>query len=193
MCSVDGLNGAAALARHPRPPVITRQVPSSWQSLQAHWLTMVCAFAAAVGLTLSCASQIARFIRWRLDYPKAFRWTLMVAWTLLAASNISRSPTTTGSTCCRTWTTSRLSARRALPLATDGWQMFQSPLYYIVSAPLYLLFSAMLSPEGVVKAARVVPLLCGLLQIEIVFRPRCCFPNRPGLQVAGTLIGGLCP
>ena len=40
---------------------------------------------------------------------------------------------------------------RALPLATDGWQMFQSPLYYIVSAPLYLLFSAMLSPEGVVQ------------------------------------------
>ena len=39
--------------------------------------------------------------------------------------------------------------RLSLPLATDGWQMFQSPLYYLVAAPTYQLLSVFFrAPDG---------------------------------------------
>ena len=39
----------------------------------------------------------------------------------------------------------------SLPLATDGWEMFQAPLNYILSAPLYALLIKWMDMPWIVK------------------------------------------
>jgi hypothetical protein len=63
-----------------------------------------------------------------------------------------------------------------------------------VSAPLYLLFRLLLSPVEAALALRVVPLLCGALQVELCHRMvRRLHPGREDLQALGTVLGGLLP
>ena len=81
-----------------------------------------------------------------------------------------------------------------LPLATDGSQMFQSPLYYMISAILYkflLLFGA---TSQILNFLTIIPLLCGLAMIEICYRTSLhAFPNRQDLQKLCTIIGSFIP
>lgn len=79
-----------------------------------------------------------------------------------------------------------LLERRALPAPADGWQMFQAPLYYILALPAFAASSAAL--------LRVIPLLCGLAQIELSWRAaRRLFPARPDLHATAAVLGGLMP
>ena len=81
-----------------------------------------------------------------------------------------------------------------LPLATDGWQMFQSPLFYILAAPWYALFNWLECPMSSTKLLRFIPNLCGLLQLEIGYRAsRKVFPDDNDSQIVGTVICGLMP
>jgi hypothetical protein len=85
-------------------------------------------------------------------------------------------------------------AKGSLPLAPDGWQMFQSPLNYIISAPVYALMVKWFDWPTVVKILRIIPIVCGLLQIEIVYRAaRLVFPQRKDLQIIATITGALMP
>jgi 4-amino-4-deoxy-L-arabinose transferase-like glycosyltransferase len=84
--------------------------------------------------------------------------------------------------------------KRALPLANDGWQMFQPPLFYLLEAPWYALLAPHFDTDVVVRAMRFLPLLCGLAQIEIVYRvARAVFPDHEDLQTISVLVGGLLP
>lgn len=80
------------------------------------------------------------------------------------------------------------------PLAHDGWQMFQSPLYYFVSALLYKFLLIFTTPETSFYLLRIIPLISGALQIEICRRMvRYVFPDRNDLQIIGVVIGSLLP
>jgi len=84
--------------------------------------------------------------------------------------------------------------RVSIPLASDGWQMFQSPLYYLVAAPIYQLLSVFFEPEMVAYLIRILSIACGLWLIDLCYRTlRCTFPNRPALQIAGTAFAALLP
>ena len=132
---------------------------------------------------------------WINPNASRIRWFLLAAWGVLAANNIGKVPLLAGFDVTGHMQYIRYVAETGLiPFATDGWQMFQSPLYYLVSAPLYLLFSQLMEPETVVKGMRIIPLLCGAAQVEISYRAvRLVFPKRGDLQVIGTIIGGLLP
>jgi hypothetical protein len=81
-----------------------------------------------------------------------------------------------------------------IPLATDGWQMFQSPLYYLVAVPIYRLAGAFFEPPIVEVLMRVISVASGLWLIDLCFRAlRCAFPARPDLQVAGSAFAALLP
>ena len=81
-----------------------------------------------------------------------------------------------------------------IPLATQGWQMFQSPLYYVLSAVLNVLLTLVYPKATVAHLLRVVPLACGILQVELSYRAaRGMFPERRDLQIIGTVLGGLLP
>ncbi|HPO13452.1 MAG TPA: glycosyltransferase family 39 protein [Candidatus Hydrogenedentes bacterium] len=81
-----------------------------------------------------------------------------------------------------------------IPLATEGWQMFQQPLYYFVSAPLYILFHAFFSDDHTEQLLRILPLACGILHVEVCFRVlTILFPERKDLQSAGVVLAGFVP
>jgi hypothetical protein len=123
------------------------------------------------------------------------RWALIGAWGLLGLNNFTRLPLDFGFDAPAHLDYVRFVATRwSLPLATDGWQMFQSPLYYIVSAPLYAAVWEVLGEVEAQCALRLVPLACGALQVQLAYAAvHSVFPSRPDLQVVGTVAGGLLP
>jgi hypothetical protein len=81
-----------------------------------------------------------------------------------------------------------------VPLATEGWQMFQPPLFYYLEAVIFRLFLQLFEPDTVIRILKLLPLVCGAAQVEISYRTlRYAYPGRESLQVIGTLIGGLLP
>jgi hypothetical protein len=185
---------SAALIRLPDEALLYPTVAEAFRS-KAPWLAS--AFVLALAWTL-WNSRPARLTAtgspWQLT-PGLVRSILMTAWVVLAVNNIWQ---------IRSWVGPDLLAHfqyvmyiadhRALPLATDGWAMFQSPLFYLMAAPWYGLLSSHVSVIGIVKIVRILPLLCGLAQIEIVYRTsRAVFPDKKDLQMLATTIGGLMP
>ena len=81
-----------------------------------------------------------------------------------------------------------------VPLPSEGWQMFQPPLYYFISALLSIPSFHIFSWENIIMLLRIFPLFCGGLLIELCWRTlRYAFPGREDLQIVGTLVGGLLP
>ncbi len=127
--------------------------------------------------------------------PSRLRWLLIAAWIALALNNLGKIGNDIGfDVGAHVQYLRWLVQRRSLPLATDGWQMFQAPAYYLVSAPLMALLSRLAEPDTVLRAIRVVPLACGVGQIEILHRvARRVFADRPDLQRIVLVVGGLMP
>src|SRR5580704_13503311 len=193
----NGKRTAAVTATHVRLPdeaLLYPSVPEAFRS-KAPWLAAAFVFALAWTLWNSRPARLAATESpWRLT-PDLVRSILITAWVVLAVNNIWQ---------IRSWVGPDLLAHfqyvmyiadhRALPLATDGWEMFQSPLFYLMAAPWYGLLSSHMSVIGIVKLLRILPLLCGLAQIEIVYRTaRAVFPDKQDLLMLATTIGGLMP
>ncbi len=123
------------------------------------------------------------------------RWVIIVGWSVLAINNVGKVPPYVGFDVWDHLDYIQYVARTGrVPLATDGWQMFQSPLYYLLSAPLYLFGTRHFEPATVIQILRSIPLLAGLAQVEICYRAlRAVYPDRPHLQALGTAVGGLLP
>jgi hypothetical protein len=125
----------------------------------------------------------------------SLRWLLLTAWAVLVANNITKVPYQIGFDVHGHLEYMLFIIRnKSIPLAGDGWAMFHSPLYHLVSSPLYVVFSKLLSPVRVVEALRIVPLFCGAMQVQLCYLAvREVFPKRGDLQSLGTLLGGLLP
>jgi hypothetical protein len=126
---------------------------------------------------------------------RGVRWIVLTAWICLAINNIGKMPLYAG----MDWTEhlkyiEYVASNWRIPLATEGWQMFQSPLYYVISALFYNILINFFSWEGVIILLRIIPLACGALQIELCWRAlRYAFPGREDIQILGTIVGGLLP
>jgi len=123
------------------------------------------------------------------------RWFLISVWAVFAVNNITKIPYGVGFDIEGHMQYIQFLVRRhSIPLAMDGWQLFQSPLYYLISAPLYLLLGAVLDPVRTADALRVVPLLCGALNVQVGYLVlREVYPNRDDLQALGVLVVGSLP
>lgn len=185
----------AALASQPKFSPLSDRFPSAGEAFVSR-LPMFASVFAAVFLW-SRAARLGRGSRPPHVTVQHLRWGLWAAWLLLAANNIFKFPLGLGHDALEHLDYIRFVAEHwRLPLANEGWQMFQSPLYYLVSAPFYLLFSRGfgLDGAGCEKALRFLPWLCGAAQIELVWRAvRLVFPRRDDLQAFGLIIGGLLP
>ena len=168
--------------------------PSVAKSFRLLWPWLAVVFGATFLCCYGPFQQLERPNRPTLS-PSIFRWGLLCLWLIMAMNNIARIPSTNGFDVDEHLNYVKFVAERGkLPLATDGWQMFQSPLIYVLAAPFYALFAENMGSEGIVKLLRFLPLLCGLAQIEICFRAgRAVFPDRRDLQVVVTAVGGLMP
>ena len=123
------------------------------------------------------------------------RWMLLGLWAILALNNIGKIPLGIGMDVAYHMQYIRYIANNGnIPLATEGWQMFQPPLFYLVSAVIYKIFAIFFTPESVERILRIIPLACGVFQVELCYRTvRYVYPDRGDLQVIGTVIGGLLP
>lgn len=146
--------------------------------------------AAASAVGLWCALSLAR-----APSPAGLRWALLGAWALLSAVSLARLPPHIGFDAQAHIDYVRfLIENGRVPNALDGWQMFQPPLYYLVSLPFYAAGRFFGGPDAAHRMMRAVSLVCGGLQIELCFRSaRAMFPGRDDLQRVGTVVAGLIP
>jgi Dolichyl-phosphate-mannose-protein mannosyltransferase len=178
----------AAAAADVRLPEMVGEFPRVVQAIRgvAPWLAAI--------FCLSFLWTVWSRRGWRLS-PTLLRWVLIAAWIALAANNIGKVPPDIGYDVAAHYEyIEYIVHARSLPLATQGWQMFQPPLFYLLAAPWFALFRSHFDDEFVVKALRFLPLLCGLAQIEIAFRAaRAAFPEKEDLQAIALTVAGLMP
>jgi hypothetical protein len=126
---------------------------------------------------------------------KSIRWILLVVWVIMAINNITKIPLDMGMDIKgHIQYIMYIVDNMRIPLSTDGWQMFQPPFFYIISACIYKFSIYFFSEEIVLKILRILPLLCGLAQIELCYRAiRYIYPDRNDLQILGMIIGGFLP
>jgi len=192
---IEGWVPAATLDT-PQVNSVGSKVPPTHEALLRTLPFLVVPFLLVFAWTLARARPGQPAWLHRLS-PSAstLRWALLTAWAVLAANNITKVPYQVGFDVNGHLEYMLFIIRnKSIPLAGDGWAMFQSPLYYLISSPLYVIFSKVLSPVPVVEALRIVPLFCGAMQVQLCYLAvREVFPEREDLQSLGTLVGGLLP
>jgi hypothetical protein len=123
------------------------------------------------------------------------RWVVIVAWLVLAANNFQKLPIALGyDVQAHVDYINFLLSRYELPDASDGWQMFQAPLFYVLAAAVHYGLLKFVTVSTALLSLRWLTLLCGIAQVEICFRAgRYVFPKRDDLQTLTVLLGGLLP
>jgi len=178
----------AVAAANVNLPEVAVAFPSVAQAIRgiAPWLIAI--FCVSFGWTMWGRRA------WHLS-PRLLRWVLIAAWLVLAVNNIWKVPPDIGFDVEAHYDyIEHIVRARSLPLASEGWQMFQPPLFYLLAAPWFALIRGHFDDETVVKALRFIPLLCGLAQIEIAYRAaRAVFPDKEDLQAIAMTVGALLP
>jgi hypothetical protein len=125
----------------------------------------------------------------------AVRWLLLAAWLVMTANNFRKIPISMGMDYeGHTKYISYIFAYWRIPLATEGWQMFQPPLFHFLAAAFFKSLLPFFNTETAIRILKLLPLLCGAAQIEICYRTmRYAYPAKTSLQIIGTLLGGLLP
>ena len=84
--------------------------------------------------------------------------------------------------------------RRALPLPTEGFEMFQPPLYYVLSAVALSFCGLSVDAQSAILVLRFLTLLFGLLQFTLVLLSlRLFFPGRLVAQLVGLVLAAFLP
>jgi hypothetical protein len=127
--------------------------------------------------------------------PAQLRWALLAVWCGIAVNNLFSVPEHVGmDLSAHLAYVVHLVEHATIPLATQGDEMMQAPLAYLLFAPLFLALSPVLDAERVVQGMRILPMACGAAQVELCYRAvRIVHPDREDLQRAGILVGGLLP
>lgn len=157
-------------------------------------LAPVCAVLFALIFACSWFCQVRGF-PWLDSFPSVLRWSLLAAWAALTANNWHRLPVGIGfDVPAHLAYIDAIFTRHRIPLANEGWQMFQSPLYYLLAAPLQRLEYPPFGPLFYLRVLRLIGFACGAAQVELTYRAlKLAFPRRGDLQGLGLIIGGLLP
>jgi tetratricopeptide (TPR) repeat protein len=84
--------------------------------------------------------------------------------------------------------------KKALPLADEGWQMYQPPLFYLLSALLIAPFGSSASTDSSVLALRVFCAGISVVHVVLIFLClRLLFPKQMRHQLVGLAIGAFLP
>ena len=178
------------------PLTISRTFPRSDQAIRSLFPLFLSLFALFFFWSLRSDEHLSpvRFTKVHLS-AGAVRWLVLGAWLVMAVNNFGKLPLEMGMDVKgHLQYISYLFENGRIPLATEGWQMFQPPLYYLLSAAVYHSFISLFSTETVIRILKLLSFLCGMVQVEICYRTlRNAYPEKESLQVIGTLLGGLLP
>jgi len=87
-----------------------------------------------------------------------------------------------------------LLQKKALPLADAGWQMYQPPLFYLLSALIIGPFGWPATADSAVLTLRAFSAITGIVHLVLLFQClRLMFPNQPRQQIVGLLLAGFLP
>lgn len=195
--STDGRKWVSALPVNQIPPLrISRRFPRSDQAIRP----LIPFFLAIFTLIFFCSLRSdAHFSPPRLKNitlsASTVRWLVLGSWLLMALNNFRKLPLTMGMDANgHLQYINYLVENARIPLATEGWQMFQSPLYYLLAAAVYQTFLPLFSADTVIRIVKLLSIICGMIQVEICYRTlRIAYPGKVSLQVIGILLGGLLP
>ena len=167
----------------------------SWVSFSAKLPVFLIIFILVYVFTIMKYHKIPAFLA-RISFNAShLRFLLLFVWTILACNNIFKLPVAMGFDIEGHMRYIRYVAENmSLPYASDGWQMFQAPLFYILSATVYKACSGFVNNIPMEQILRILPMFFGALQIELGYRTmKLVFPNRNNLQIIGTWICGTMP
>lgn len=83
---------------------------------------------------------------------------------------------------------------RTVPLANEGWQAYQPPLFYALSALLVSIAKLLSSSETAYMILKLIPFLCGVGQIFLAyFASKTLFPNSTNKQALCVTFAALIP
>lgn len=169
---------------------IRSMFPTVWEGLRSSLRFLVPIFAGVLALAAFRPRCIVRFVA-----PGSIRIILLALWSIIGINNMFKLPIHIGfDPESHVEYISYLLQNHRLPTASEGMQMFQPPLYYLVAAALYWILNTLVSPQTALFLLRLVPLFCALLLVDISFRIlRELFPEREDLQSYGLVVGGLLP
>lgn len=181
------------------PNKLSRSVGSTPAAFKSQWPFLATIFGVVFLATLAHhrGARLPGPLQRTVATPAALRWFLIGAWVLLAVNNNWKLTFSMG---FDVWAhmlyIGHVYYEGTLPDAADGWQMFQTPLYYVLSAlsvgAARSLFNIEVSDAYIVS--RMLCHLCGIAQVELCYRAlRYTFTDRDDLQSIGLLIGGLMP
>ncbi len=189
--SYDGKTWKPVLTVEKQPTVkLTRKFKRSDQAVRAKALVFLPVF-----LLVSILTYAGYRKKNSVFTAGNVRYALFILWGAMAANNIFKIPPYVGMDLPSHFEYIVYVMKNCrIPLPTEGWQMFQPPLYYIVSAVFAKILFVFLPGNIVGLMLRIIPLFCGIAQVEICYRSvRFVFPDREDLQCLGTIIGGLLP
>lgn len=198
LASADGRNWRQAVpASRIEQPASTQAFPSSLTALGAVWPYLAVIFVVTLTVSLWTSgdkNKVGESLGRKLE-PSHIRWLMLLCWAVLCVSNLFHLNYQVGTD---GWGhieyIDYIVTKGRLPLAPEGWHMFQAPLNYIISAPLYALLIKWFDFPVVVKLLGIIPVICGLLQIEIVYRAaRLVFQEKKGLQIMTVIAGAMLP
>ncbi len=195
----------AALATDPQPIRPGNDLfgrPRVGESLSRAWPILLVLAALAVGallgwrwLSRQTLPPGPNLLRLLADPATAALVLALGAWVVLFVNNLPRiAPLFGFDRDGHTEYINFILDRGRLPLASDGWQMYQPPLYYLLAAGLLIPFDLNASSDAALLLLRVVSGVIGLGQILLLFLSlRLLFPNRPKSQALGILLGAFLP
>jgi len=190
MASRDNGVAVQAVTVSARPNFETYDhVPTSLQALSREFVLMFTFFVVGCLIYLWVKAKNINVSAGQV------RWAMLSAWIVLGANNMFKIPIYFGMDVNAHYNyITHILMFRSIPLATDGWATFHPPFFYVVEASLAIISSFVLSQENTLFLLRVIPLACGLAQIEVAYRSCCLiFKKRSDLQIVGTVIGGFLP
>ena len=121
-------------------------------------------------------------------------YIVLILWTVLTIYSLINNPVRGGDYPAHLQYIFYIATKSRLPLASDGWQMFQAPLYYVVSAIIFKFFYLFLDAQSSFQMLKIVPLISGIVIAEASHRTvKLAFPNQYLLQIVGTFVGGFMP
>lgn len=198
LASVDGKNWLLAVpASEINLPAISKKYPSSWQALYAilPFVVVVFSLVFCIFFFTGCQdNQGNKYYNW-LCQPSNIRWTMLSLWAILACNNMFKLNFQVGPD---VWGhieyIDYIAIKGSLPPFFEGWETHQGPLFYILSAPLYALLIKWFDLHSLVKMMAIIPVICGLFQIEIVYRAvKLVFAQRKDLQIIALIAGAFLP
>jgi tetratricopeptide (TPR) repeat protein len=166
------------------------------ESLRRNWVALVI-IALVAGLISFAATHYAPRTKWQWlrDPPLIFAVALILLWAVLFCNNLPQlAPLLGFDRDGHLQYIDYILQKKSLPLADDGWQMYQPPLFYVLSALMLAPFDSSASSDSAILALRGFCVFTAVIHLLLIFLClRLLFPVQPRHQIVGLLVTTFLP